>query len=115
MTRTSKKGAKRLAPATAAICSAAMIHSLLGGRARSEVGRSGGQAGWRLPLRISRTRGMLTAPSEPWGSDLSLVSFMFQFEQPAGATDPVAASGRCSMGYCSLGLESRNSRSGECL
>ena len=43
MTRTSKKGAKRLAPATPAICSAAMIHSLLGAGLDLSVGCSGGE------------------------------------------------------------------------
>jgi hypothetical protein len=40
-----KKGAKRLAPATAAICSAAMIHSLLGAGLDLSVGCSGGEEG----------------------------------------------------------------------
>ena len=43
MTRTSKKGAKRLAPATAAICSPAMIHSLLGAGLDLSVGCYGGE------------------------------------------------------------------------
>jgi len=43
MTRTSKRGAKRLAPATAAICSPAMIHSLLGAGLDLSVGCSGGE------------------------------------------------------------------------
>ena len=37
----------------------------------SVVGYSGGRSGWLLLHRISRSRGMHTAPSEPWGIQLT--------------------------------------------
>jgi hypothetical protein len=66
------------------------------------------ECGLAAPGSAARLNGRRPRRANRRSYFLSHEKTLFHLEQPARATDPAAVSGRCSMGYCSLGLERRN-------